>query len=68
MIVTGRNKRAIEDHFDSNYELEQTLEKSEKYALLEEVQKLSKMANICYVRQPYPKGDGEAILRTKNII
>lgn len=68
IIVTGRSKRAIEDHFDSNPELEQRLDNSGKFDYLKKVQGLNEMANIVYVRQPYPKWDGDAILRTKNLI
>ncbi len=68
IIVTGRSKRAIEDHFDSNPELEERLDRSGKFEYLQTVQWLNNMANIVYVRQPYPRGDGEAILRTKNLI
>lgn len=68
IIVTGRSKRAIEDHFDSNPELEQRLDNGGKFDYLKKVKGLNDMANIVYVRQPYPKGDGDAILRTKNLI
>lgn len=68
IIVTGRSKRAIEDHFDSNPELEQRLDDSEKFDYLKKVKSVGKQANIVYVRQPYPRGDGDAILRTKNLI
>lgn len=68
IIVTGRSKRAIEDHFDSNPELEQRLDNSGKFDYLKKVKNLNDMANIVYVRQPYPRGDGDAILRTKNLI
>ena len=68
IIVTWRNKRAIEDHFDSNYELEKKLETSNKFESLKKIRNLNSMANISYVRQPYPRGDGEAILRAKNFI
>lgn len=68
IVITGKNKRAIEDHFDSNFELEKSLEKSNKFERLEEVRKLNSMANIVYARQPYPKWDGEAILRVKNFV
>jgi len=68
IIVTGRSKRAIEDHFDSNFELEERLDRSGKFDYLKTVKWLNSMANIVYVRQPYPKWDGEAILRTKNLI
>lgn len=61
IIVTGRGKRAIEDHFDKSYELEETLAKKAKYDLLEEVQGISKLANIHYIRQKEPLGLGHAI-------
>ena len=68
IIVTGRSKRAIEDHFDSNPELEARLDTSGKFDYLKKVKWVAQGANIVYVRQPYPKGDGDAILRTKNLI
>lgn len=68
IIVTWRSKRAIEDHFDSNPELEERLDKSWKFNYLKKVKWLNSMANIVYVRQPYPKWDWDAILRTKNLI
>ncbi|MBH9967901.1 UTP--glucose-1-phosphate uridylyltransferase GalU [[Bacillus] enclensis] len=61
IIVTGRGKRAIEDHFDKSYELEETLAKKGKYDVLEEVQGISKLANIHYIRQKEPLGLGHAI-------
>ena len=68
IIVTWRSKRAIEDHFDSNFELEDRLDKSWKFDYLKTVKSLNTIANIVYVRQPYPKWDWDAILRTKNLI
>ncbi len=68
IIVTWKNKRAIEDHFDSNFELEKKLENSNKFESLEKVKMLNSMANIVYVRQPYPRWDGEAILRAKPFV
>ena len=68
IIITWKNKRAIEDHFDSNFELEKALEKWNKFERLEEVRRLNSMANIVYARQPYPRWDGEAILRVKNFV
>lgn len=62
IIVTGRGKRAIEDHFDAAVELEQSLRASGKTELLHDLQRLNRLANICYVRQPSPKGLGDAIL------
>lgn len=61
IIITGRGKRAIEDHFDKSFELEYTLEKSGKKELLGEVQKISDMVRIHYVRQKEPLGLGHAI-------
>ncbi|RSL33632.1 UTP--glucose-1-phosphate uridylyltransferase [Salibacterium salarium] len=61
IIVSGRGKRAIEDHFDKSYELEETLAQKEKWSQLEEVQSISNMANIHYIRQKEPKGLGHAI-------
>lgn len=68
VIVTGRNKNSIEDHFDFSYELENTLQKENKIELLEKVEKLSSMANIFYVRQNHPLGLGHAILKAKPFI
>jgi UTP--glucose-1-phosphate uridylyltransferase len=61
MIISGRGKRAIEDHFDKSYELEETLAKKEKWERLEEIQAISNLANIHYIRQKEPKGLGDAI-------
>ncbi|WP_026688430.1 UTP--glucose-1-phosphate uridylyltransferase GalU [Alteribacter aurantiacus] len=61
IIVTGRGKRAIEDHFDKSYELEETLRVKGKENVLEEVQGISNMANIFYIRQKEPLGLGHAI-------
>ena len=68
IIVTGRGKRAIEDHFDKSYELEETLYKKEKWDQLEIVQRISSLANIHYIRQKEPKGLGHAINCAKTFI
>ncbi len=68
IIVTGRGKRSIEDHFDMSFELEKTLVEKWKIKELAEVEKISSLAHIAYVRQPIPRGDGDAILRAKNLI
>ena len=68
IFVTGRGKRAIEDHFDISFELEETLVEKNKQDLLEAVQKISTLAKFSYVRQPMPLGDGHAILQAKHII
>lgn len=67
IIITGRNKRAIEDHFDGNIELEFLLEKHNKLRELEEVQYLADI-KIHYIRQRTPKGLGDAILCAKDFI
>jgi len=68
LIITGRNKRAIEDHFDRSIELELILEKKGNMELLEEVKKISEMVNIHYIRQKEPKGLGHAIYCAKNFV
>lgn len=61
LIITGRNKRAIEDHFDKSVELEQELAAHDKNEMLSLIQDISNMANIYYIRQKEPKGLGDAI-------
>src|SRR5204862_6901987 len=56
VIVTGRGKNAIEDHFDVAVELESYLEHRGKTALLEEIRKITQLINVCYVRQGVPRG------------
>lgn len=68
IIVTGKGKRAIEDHFDNSFELEQNLIEKGKYELLSEVQKSSQMADIHYIRQKEPKGLGHAIWCARKFI
>lgn len=68
IFVTGRNKRAIEDHFDASPELEAMLEKSGKLKVLEEVRKVSSLARFSFVRQPSPQGDGDAILCAAHLL
>lgn len=68
LIITGRNKKSIEDHFDKSVELEMELESKGKYDLLEEVQHISNMVNIHYIRQKEPKGLGHAIYCAKSFI
>lgn len=60
-MVTGRGKNAIEDHFDVSYELERTLEERGKYDLLSEVQRISNMISVSYLRQKEALGLGHAI-------
>ncbi|MGK2848812.1 MAG: UTP--glucose-1-phosphate uridylyltransferase [Minisyncoccota bacterium] len=68
IFVTGRGKRAIEDHFDVSYELEDTLVEKNKHELLETVQKISGLAKFSYVRQPVPLGDGHALLQAAHLV
>ncbi len=68
IIITGRGKRAIEDHFDISYELENLLKEKGKKKLLAEVMKISNMLDICYVRQKEALGLGHAILCAKNLV
>lgn len=68
LIITGRNKKSIEDHFDRSIELELELEKKGKTDLLEEIRKISDMVNIHYIRQKEPKGLGHAIYCAKSFI
>lgn len=68
LIITGRNKRAIEDHFDKSIELEMDLKMKKKDDLLDIVENISNMANIYYIRQKEPKGLGHAVLCAKNFV
>lgn len=68
IFVTGRGKRAIEDHFDISFELEETLVEKNKQDLLSAVQKISNLAKFSYVRQQMPLGDGHAVLQAAHIV
>ena len=68
IIITGRGKRAIEDHFDISYELENVLKEKGNTKSLAEIQKISNMVDICYVRQKEALGLGHAILCAKNLV
>ena len=68
LIITGRNKKCIEDHFDKSVELELELEKSGKEELLELVRDISDMVDIHYIRQKEPKGLGNAIYCAKTFV
>jgi UTP--glucose-1-phosphate uridylyltransferase len=67
IIVTGKGKRAIEDHFDISFELEQNLLEKEKYEILEKVQASSKV-EIHYIRQKEPRGLGHAVWCARKFI
>ncbi|MDU6542648.1 UTP--glucose-1-phosphate uridylyltransferase GalU [Clostridium sp.] len=68
LIITGRNKKCIEDHFDKSVELEMELEKNNKNELLELVQDISDMVDIHYIRQKEPRGLGHAIRCAKTFV
>lgn len=68
IFVTGRNKRAIEDHFDYVAELEQHLSVNKKKELLKTIKEISNMAKFTYVRQKELKGDGDALLAASHLI
>ena len=68
LLVTGRGKNAIEDHFDVSFELEALLSERGKEALLAEVQEISQMIEVAYVRQKQALGLGHAILQAKELV
>jgi UTP--glucose-1-phosphate uridylyltransferase len=68
IIVTGRGKNAIEDHFDVSYELEKMLEERGKNDLLTIVRQISDMVRVCYVRQKEALGLGHAVLMAKELV
>ncbi len=68
IVITGRGKRAIEDHFDLSFELEEVLRESGKEQLLNEIRRISELANFCYVRQQQARGLGHAILCAQHLI
>jgi UTP--glucose-1-phosphate uridylyltransferase len=68
IIVTGRNKRAIEDHFDAAFELEYYLNDRGKVEELAQIKTISELASVCYVRQKEPLGLGHAILVSRGLV
>jgi UTP--glucose-1-phosphate uridylyltransferase len=68
IIVTGRSKQAIEDHFDRFFELEYRLKQAGKTALLEAVVHTATMVEVVFVRQPEPLGNGHAVLCARNVV
>ncbi|NCB20493.1 MAG: UTP--glucose-1-phosphate uridylyltransferase [Clostridia bacterium] len=68
IFVTGRGKRAIEDHFDYSFELAKTLVEKNKLDLVKKVQAIEKLAKFSYVRQPIPLGDGHAVMCASHLI
>ena len=68
ILITGRGKNAIEDHFDVSYELEKILEERGRHDLLETVRQVSDLVHVCYVRQKEALGLGHAILAARDLI
>jgi UTP--glucose-1-phosphate uridylyltransferase len=68
IVITGRGKSAIEDHFDISYELETELERRGKQQLLDEVRAISGMINVAYVRQKKAMGLGHAVLMARELV
>src|SRR5208337_4769283 len=68
IIVTGRGKQAIEDHFDTSYELEKMLEEKKKTDLLKIVRQISNMIHVAYVRQKEAMGLGHAVLMARELV
>jgi UTP--glucose-1-phosphate uridylyltransferase len=67
LVIIGKGKRSIEDHFDSNFELEETLRNKGKNELLKMVEETTNI-NLHFIRQPYPKGLGHAVLQAEAFI
>lgn len=68
IFVTALGKRAIEDHFDRNFELEYQLQQKNKQGLLEEIKRVERLANFAFVRQRKPMGDGHALLSAAPLV
>jgi len=68
VLVTGRGKRSIEDHFDVAFELEEDLKAKGKHKLLDQVQRIANLVTFCYIRQKKALGLGHAVLTAKLVI
>jgi UTP--glucose-1-phosphate uridylyltransferase len=68
ILVTGASKRAVEDHFDYNYELQNWLKKQGKHEVRKEIKKIADMANFIYIRQKGPYGNGTPVLCAQEVI
>lgn len=68
ILVTGASKRAVEDHFDYNYELQSWLKKQGKEEMRNEVKRIADMANFIYIRQKGPYGNGTPALNAKDVV
>jgi len=68
VLVTGRGKRSIEDHFDVAFELEEDLKAKGKHKLLSEIQRIANLVTFCYIRQKKALGLGHAVLTTRRVV
>jgi len=68
VLVTGRGKRAIEDHFDVAFELEEELKAKGKHKMLSEIQRIADLVTFCYIRQKKALGLGHAVLTAKLVV
>ncbi|MFA6424328.1 MAG: UTP--glucose-1-phosphate uridylyltransferase [Candidatus Magasanikbacteria bacterium] len=68
ILVTGPNKRSVEDHFSPNYELINWLKKQKKDEMAEDIKKIADMANFIFIRQKGPYGNGTPVLCAKNVV
>jgi UTP--glucose-1-phosphate uridylyltransferase len=68
VLVTGRGKRSIEDHFDLAFELEEELKAKGKHKMLSEIQRIAEMVTFCYIRQKKALGLGHAVLTAKRVV
>jgi len=68
VLVTGRGKRSIEDHFDVAFELEEDLKAKGKHKLLSEIQRIANLVTFCYIRQKNALGLGHAVLTTRRVV
>jgi UTP--glucose-1-phosphate uridylyltransferase len=68
VLITGRGKRSIEDHFDVAFELEEDLKAKGKHKLLSEVQRIANLVTFCYIRQKKALGLGHAVLTAKRVV
>ena len=68
ILITGRGKRAIEDHFDVAFELEEDLKAKGKHKLLSEVQRIANLVTFCYIRQKKALGLGHAVLTARRLV
>lgn len=68
ILVTGQNKRAVEDHFDFHPELEEWLKKTKKHDQLKQIRKIAQLANFIYIRQKGPYGNGTPVLNARHLI